>query len=199
VGVAEVLFPFPERIETIRSVRSTLLLSSFASIRDAGHEEAYRSSLRKDLAAAVIDSVAGMWLPVEVGIAHYAACDALRLAPEREVEIGRGVGNKIRGTLLGTVVRMAKGAGLTPSAVIPQFPRFWSRAFEGGGMGATIAGPKEILLSVQKVPFAEYHYFRNALRGVAMGVLDLFCTKVYMTETKAPRAEGTICFRVQWA
>ena len=132
-------------------------------------------------------------------IAHYEACDSLGLPNETIVTLGRVTAEHMKGTLLGTVVRMAKGAGMTPWTVMPQFPRFWSRAYEGGAMAGYKLGPKEARLELQKTAVCESRYFRLALCGLAMSVLDMFCAKSYVQELPGKRPAGGALLRVQWA
>ena len=54
------------------------------------------------------------------------------------------------------------------------------------------------MLETQKCALVDSDYFRLALCGLATGVLDLFCTKSYMTERTAKRTPGHAAFRVQW-
>jgi hypothetical protein len=196
----EVIMPLPASFQPLKSVRSTLIISSYGTMRDQGYGKAYLEALPAQYHRAVLDAVAGVWLPVDVALAHYNACGMLGLAPDAQIAMGRKVGERMHGTLLGTVVRMAKGAGVSPYTVIPQFQRFWDRAFDGGGLHATKVGPKEVHIGVEKAAIADSSYWRSALCGLAMGVLDLFCQKSYMQELGAKkRVPGCVSFRIQWA
>jgi hypothetical protein len=184
----------------MRNVRSTLLISSFGAIRDAGKEKAYLAALPVQYHGVILDAVAGIWLPVEVAFAHYNACGMLGFSHEQQVGMGRQVGERMRGTLLGTIVRMAKEMGASPLTVIPQFQRFWNRAFDGGGLSATKVGPKEVHITAEQVLLADSSYWRSALAGLAMSVLDMFCQKSYMQERVVKkRVSGSVYYRVQWA
>jgi hypothetical protein len=192
--------PLPATFGPLKRVRSTLIISSYSAMRDSGRSAAYLEALPLQHHGPVLQAVAGTWMPIEVALAHYTACDMLGLPADMQVAIGRQVGERMHGTLLGTVVRMAKEAGVTPWTVIPQFQRFWNRAFEGGGLYATKVGPKEVHIGVEKAALADCSYWRSALSGLAMGVLDLFCQKSYMQERGArKRVPGSASFRIQWA
>lgn len=193
------IVPFPASYEPVRHVRSTLLLSSLAVLRERGHERAYFGELPLAFHSAILEAVAGSWMPIEVGLAHYMACDALGMSTEAQVELGRAVCDRVKGTLLGTVMRMSKAAGVTPLTVLPQLQRFWYRAFDGGGLGAFSTGPKEVRFEMVKVPLADVRYFRNGMRGISMGLLDLFCTRSYVHEVPGMRASGVAVYRMQWA
>jgi hypothetical protein len=196
---AQVILPLPARFEWVRNIRSTLLMSSYASVRDAGYDAAYRAALPKEHHAAIFEAVAGMWIPIETAVAHYNACATLGLSHDKQLALGRIAGEKIQNTILGTAVRMAREAGVTPWTVMPQFQRFWSRAFDGGALYVEKRGPKEAHFEVHKAPNADCVYWRAALCGLGMGMLELFCRKAYMLETTKKRTPGQASFRIQWA
>jgi len=175
-------------------------MSSYATLRELGQADAYLAKLPARFHATVLEAVVGTWVPIEVGIAHYAACDALGLSTDLQIAMGRRVGDRIQGTLLGTVVRMAKEAGVSPLTVLPHWQRFWNRAFDGGGLYANKLGPKEVEMGLRGVVLADCSYFRIAVRGLMMGLLDLFCRKAYVREQGVEkRKPGCATFRVQWA
>lgn len=194
----EVILALPERFEPVKHVRSTLLLSSVASMTAAGYRDAYFEALPKELHATIRDAVAGVWLPVEVAMAHYQTCSSLGLSRDTLIRLGRTVGEKTQGTLLGTAVRMAREVGVTPWSVLPQFQRFWNRAYDGGGLAVYKLGPKEARIEAYKAAPFDTPYFRAAICGLAPGVLELFCTRAYMHERPGQRAPGSGVFRIQW-
>jgi hypothetical protein len=196
----EIILPLPAKIEPLRHIRSTLLMSSYATMRELGHGDAYLAKLPARHHPMILEGVIGTWVPIEVAVAHYMACDALALSTEEQIAIGRRVGDRIQGTVLGTVVRMAKEAGVSPLTVLPHWQRFWNRVFDGGGLYANRLGPKEVEMGMRGVVLADCSYFRIAVRGLMMGLLDLFCRKSYVREQGADkRRPGCGSFRIQWA
>jgi hypothetical protein len=148
----------------------------------------------------ILEAIAGTWVPIEVAFAHYTACDLLSLSFEEQIEMGRRVGDRAQGTILGTVVRMARGVGVSPLTVLPQWQRLWNRAFDGGGLYAKKLGPKDVEMGVRGVLLADCPYFRVAVRGLMMGMLDLFCRKSFVRELRPERrTHGNGTFRIQWA
>ena len=189
----------PARFEPVRHIRSTLLMSSYASIRDAGYDAAYRAALAPQHQATIFEAVAGTWIPIEVAVAHYDACATLGLSHDAQLALGRLAGAKIQATILGTAVRMAREAGVTPWTAMPHFQRFWNRAFDGGGLLIEKRGPKEVHMEVHRAANADCIYWRAALSGLGTGLLELFCRKAYMRETTRTRVPGFATFRIQWA
>jgi hypothetical protein len=195
----EIVLPLPNPIVPARHARSTILLGSQAAVRDAGRFDEYAAHLRPTDRDALLNMVAGAWVPIEIAAAHYNACDALGFPTDQQVLNGRATFDKTNVTLMGTIIRMAKEAGVTPWSVMPHFQRFWERGYDGGGIGVWKLGPKEARLDVVRVPLNDCRYYRNALRGLSIGVVGLFCAKAYSVERPGQRAPGAISLRIQWA
>ena len=168
-------------------------------VQAMGRDDDYKRALPPEHHATVFGAVAGTWVGVDVALAHYHACESLGLSSEAQVEVGRTVGTTLRGTLAGTIVTMSKEAGVSPWTVIPTMPRFWGRAFEGSAIFGWKLGPKEARFDIQGMALIDVRYFRNALRGQCMGLLDLFCTRSYANARAAHFEPGTYSLRVQWA
>ena len=199
------ILTLPPRLGPTRHMRSTILLGSMASLRKAGHFERYQAALAAQHRSTLLDAVAGVWVPIDATLAHYRACESLGLTADAVIELGRSTFRSAEGTLFGAVVRLAKGAGVTPWTVLPQFQRFWDRVADGGGVRVSELGPKDARLDLVQCSIAESPYFRYAMRGVVGAVLQMFCSRVYVQETSDPqhpqraRTPGTMSVRAQWA
>lgn len=194
-----VVLAYPEPIVPVTVVRSTVLLSSVAALREAGHYDLYLAALPREFHEPLLESVVGMWLPLAVATAHYRACDSLVLSADSQAKLGRAVFDRTKGTLLGTAVRLAQNAGVTPWTVFPYFQRFWLRGYDGGGIRVTRVGPKEALIEVVSVGLLDVPYYRSALRGLLTGVIALFCRQAYVHERPGGRRSGEATYRAQWA
>jgi hypothetical protein len=194
----DVILAFPSPIRPMRHLRSTLIMASVASLKKAGRFEAYQQALAREHREAVLGAIAATWLPLEVALAHYAACDALGLSVEQQVQAGRGTFTGARPTLLGTAVALARTAGFTPWQAFPLYQRFWDRGCDGGGVTVVQVGPKDAHITIVQVPLMASAYFRNGLRGLCAGLTELFCQRAYVTE-RSHATPGTLAVRVQWA
>jgi hypothetical protein len=192
------MFGTPPPHVPLRRVRSTVLVASYKMVQAMGRADDYLRALPPDHHATIVGAVAGTWIDVDIALAHYNACEALGLSNEAQVDVGRTVGAQVRGTFAGTVVRLSKEAGITPWSVVPAFPRLWTRGFEGSAVLGWKLGPKECRLDTVGNPLADIRYFRNALRGQCMGMLDLFCSRSYAHPRLAHFEPGTYSMRVQW-
>jgi hypothetical protein len=185
-----------DRIKPPLHVRSTLIASSLRSIRAHGLWDEYLAHVDPPWRETIVESVAGVWLPIAAGIAHYGACDALPLSSSRHVEIGHEVGDRVNGTLLGIMVRTAKTAGATPWTALSHVERLYARLFDGGGIAIEKAGPKDARFEMVVNPLARFGYFRDAARGMWASAIELFCKKAYVTEIG--RTETSFKVKLSW-
>ncbi len=199
----EVLVPFPggrrEAVPPTQRFRSTWLSSSLRSLRERNLFDAYLTHLPLKHHDAILNSIVGVWLPIEVAIAHYNACDALRLSNADAITIGREAANRVHGTVLATFVRLAKGAGVTPWTVLVRLQELWGRIWLGGGVKVVKLGPKEARIEIAAWPCASSSYCRAAMRGVIPAVSDLFCQKSYASEIVPLQTKTSLGYLLSWA
>ena len=199
----EILVPFPggrlDRVPKVERFRSTWLSSSLRSLRDRNLFNLYLEHLPRQHQEVILTSVVGVWLPVNVAVAHYAACDALGLNSFEVIQIGREATKAVHGTVLATFVRLAKGAGVTPWTVLLRLQELWGRIWLGGGVQVVKLGPKEVRIEIAGWPCAASIYCRTGLRGVIPAVIDLFCQKSYANEIASLTTGTSLAFRLSWA
>ena len=199
----EVLLPFPAPLESIgvaKQLRSTLVASSLQSLRRRDLIDRYSALVDPAHKDVILSTVAGLWLPMDVGMAHYNAVDALGFSAEEQAGIGAEVSHKLHDTFLGVVMKMATNAGVTPWTLLPKGNQLYSRLFQGGG-GTRILklGPKEARADIVGVPILTVPYFRNAIRGLYQAGISVFCTRCYVHEVARPSPLPSIVLRISWA
>jgi hypothetical protein len=182
----ETILAFPAPLESIgmaKELRSTLVASSIESLRRRSLMDRYREVVAPEHKEAILSTVAGLWLPMEVGMAHYTAVDRLGFTVEEQAGIGAEVSHKIHDTFLGVVMKMATNAGVTPWTLLPKGNQLFGRIFRGGG-GTRIVklGPKEARAEIVGIPILAVPYFRNAIRGLYQAAISVFCTRCYVHE-----------------
>jgi hypothetical protein len=197
-GDPKVVLALPAHVPPARHARSTLILASIGTVKLRNLFAEYERALPEQYKETILGAIAATWIPIDAAVAHYTTCDTLGLSTEQQVLNGRSTFDHARGTLLGTAVRMARGAGITPWSALPMLQRFWDRGFDGGAVTVTRVGPKDAHTTLVQCPTAVSPYFRNGLRGLLAAIIELSCTKAYVTERR--RATPTsLSFRVQWA
>jgi hypothetical protein len=199
----EELVPFPATVADAPQAthcRGTLILASRRTLQARGHFDAYRAHLAPDHETAIASSVAGMWLPIEVGVAHYRACDVLDLPEEEQLLLGASVVHELQRTFIGTVLRAAgRGIGVSPLIGLEKFFGVYARTIKGGGGRMMRIGPKDVRVEFVGLPFADIRYFRVAYRGFITAGCELFARRVVAAELTAGRSPTSIAYRIAWA
>jgi hypothetical protein len=202
-GDEEIFLPFPAPATALgvaKEVRSTLLASSVESLRRRGLLERYKSLVSPVYRDTILNGVAGSWLPMDVGAAHYDACEALGFTMDEQVGIGAEVSEKIHGTFVGVVVKAAHQAGVTPWTLLPKGNQIYARLFRGGGgTRITKLGPKEVRAEIAGVPLLGIPYFRHAIRGIYQAGISLFCARCYVHEQAKLGTPASVALHIAWA
>src|SRR5271169_6286867 len=81
----------PGRAVPVKAVRSTLVTSGLAILRERQLFDRYLAALPPTRRAAIPGLTAGVWLPTDFMLAHYAAWDSLGLSTDDV----RGIGSAI--------------------------------------------------------------------------------------------------------
>jgi hypothetical protein len=200
----EVIVPFRggcarSHVPLTTQFRSTWLSSSLRALRERNLLERYLAFLPAEHHETVLSTVVGVWLPTEVAIAHYAACDKLELPDHELVAIGAEVGEHTQKTVMGVAVSLARGAGVTPWTVLAQLPSVWFRVWIGGGVAVYKTGPKDARIEIGGWPCASARYTRVALRGTIGGLVEMFCQKAFVRDVPRLCTPLTLGYRVSWA
>jgi hypothetical protein len=186
-------------IATATHVRSTLLQSSLGFLRERGHYARYLEIVSPEHRETIVTTLAPVWLPIDVGIAHYRACDALDLPPSEHVAIGESVGDRMQGTFLKTIVQGARAAGVTPWLIFKRFDRMWERLFMGGSVEIVKLGPKDLTVEICGAPPLEFQYFRTAFTGVVRAGFKLAGVRAaYVNETPWNPGSERFLMRAAW-
>jgi len=136
---------------------------------------------------------------MQTGFAHYEAVESLGFTAVDALEIGRKVGDRINGTFLGTMVKMAATAGVTPWFILSNTGKLYERIFRGGGGISVIkVGPKDAVVEVVGLPLVAVPYFRVAMRGMFQAACELVCRRAYVQEVHRKGAANA-GLRIAWA
>ena len=189
----------PSPLVRVSSVRSTLLHASLESLRQRNLMDRYVELLPEQYHEAILRTLAATWLPIEVGIAHYRACESLELLEHEQVDIGTDVGRRVQRSALSTIARASRAAGVTPWLGLSSMDRLWFRLMQGGGAAVTKLGPKDARIVFEAVPLAQFRYFRNGFRGLIHAAADLFSKKSYVHVIHHQCGPTRLEYRLSWA
>jgi hypothetical protein len=197
----EVFLPFRsprERMLHATAIRSTWVGSSLQAIRERSLFDQYIEHVAPEYRAPILESVAGVWLPMEVGLAHYQACDQLGLGKRERWEIGVHVTRKVHGTSLGLAIRLAKQTGVTPWTILAQIGRLWDRVYQGGDVAVYRRGPKEAVVEIAGWPLAPIPYVQQTMPAVVHAIVAMFCATVYTHDVPTLASTSSLGLRLQW-
>lgn len=198
----EILVPFPETMaQAPRATlcRSTLLVASMQALRRHGHYERYERVVSPAHLETITSAVAGVWLPIEVGVAHYGACDALGLSTAEQLKIGGEVVRMLQKTFLGTLLKLAaSGADLSPMVGMAKFAAIYGRSIQGGGAKVVQIGMKDVRAEVVGLPFAAIPYFRVAYRGFIQAGCEFTGRRAFVSELSRYTSDTTLGYRISW-
>ncbi len=199
--MSEVVKEYPppgERLRPAENIRSTILLAAMTALRERGRFEAWSAALDPASREALTTIIAGTWVPTELAMAHYRACDSLGLAHDEVVGIGQSVGTSAHGNLFHVLKKVVTTIGATPWTLADHYERLWTRAFDGGGFRIVRTGPKDSFIEVQRIPMSTSSYFRAAFCGVNLAALNLVSAKCYVRVSSVARARDGFTIRVAW-
>jgi hypothetical protein len=197
----EIFLPFPTdqgRILPVSRFKSTWVTGSVSALRELGHFERYETMLSADARDAIVWAVPGGWLPTEIVLEHYRACEELALTEAELLALGARVTLRVQGTALAWGARAATDAGVSPWTLFGQFHRLWARVMDGGGVTIFKHGPKDASIQLIGFPLARYRYNRVATRGILAAMLGFFCSKVVVRELPSQRTAIGLTYLVQW-
>jgi hypothetical protein len=182
----EQILPFPaarrDLVPPVTKVRGTWLATSLKGLRAQGLENEYLAKLDPKHAPTIVNAAYKDWIPVDVFVAHYEACDALALPSFKLIALGTEATRLAQGSVVGMVAKLAGGAVASPWPILSQLQRLWDRVFLGGGVSVTKLGPKDARVELAGFPACRYRYCRIGLRGVLTGMTEMFCTKAHVSE-----------------
>lgn len=166
-----------------------------------GHYDRYVELLPEEYREAAKFTLATSWVPAAQAVMHCQTVDALQLSEKEVQEIGQVLGGYILDNLFANVLRAARNAGAEAGAwmCLKHADRVWNRVYQGGGVSVIQTGPKDAIVEVHGLPFAESPCFRVMhcafLRGIVMLVARTCVAKV--ARAREPR-RGTLAVSLSW-
>jgi hypothetical protein len=170
----------PAHPRPLARVRSTIVTSALTALRERGHFERYLGAIDAKSREILLTTIAGTWLPVDLVMRHYMACESLGLPYDECFAMGNAVGARMHESVLHLVRGLASGAGVTVWTAAARYESFWTRLFDGGGFRIVKAGPKDGVMELFQLPIAQFAYFRAAFCGVSQVGISFFTTKAYV-------------------
>jgi hypothetical protein len=164
---------------TVLDIRGSLIVSSLETLRALDLFDRYLGCLPAEEHDNVLYILASSWVPIDLAMKHYAACEAMQLTDTELEGIGRHASQRIMGTFLGTLVRTASSLIAPGRVPLMQYPRLWDRLLRGGGCTVSAMGPDDARIESRGVPMFRYRYFRVGYTGLIKGAASMFRSSVH--------------------
>jgi hypothetical protein len=185
----------PKDAAPCTNVRSTVLISSIQTLRSSGNYDAYAANVDGAVRERLLAVGAPVWLPIELAVAHYRACDALAL-PNEDVRRTSAALAPIHVSGVDVVLRAARAGGASPWTIFSRAPTYWERMYMGGRLVVHQDGPKDARLTVHGQPLADFAYWRAGFAGILGALAEALSTRAYVQES---RPRGVTTFSISWA
>jgi hypothetical protein len=196
----EALLCLPCRTEDVQlatAIRSTTLLSSLAAIERWGKLEEYQRRLPSEAAAGLTELAPASWVPMTLGMAHYATVEQLGFSASEARSNGRHVSQTVQNNHFAVLVR-ALGSSVSVWSVLPRLPAFLGRLLQGGECAVYRLGPKDARVELHGIPIAEFEYVRNGWTGMFESTLELMTRKVYARDLSPSKTKTVAVLGLSW-
>jgi hypothetical protein len=105
----------------------------------------------------------------------------------------------LNGLVYSTIARLAGRMGASPWLVFGQANKTWKRLYQGGAVAVYRLGEHDARVEVWGDPFTRYALHREAFGGALLHVLENYCERPTLTETRERRGPATFSFLVRWS
>jgi hypothetical protein len=192
-------FRFPlARTPQATEVRSTVIVSGIQAVRARNLYDAYMGHLAPPARAEVQSLIAGMWIPISLGLDHYGAMGRLALDPITVDAIGAEVADRLNRSALSIAVKLSKEAGVTPWTALAQAHRITDINWRGSDVMVHKLGPKEARYDWVGQPCAGIPYFVAGFAGFLRALVGLFCSRAFIRSVPERGSPTTVSYRLSW-
>ena len=188
-----------DQVPLASAVRGTVILGSVRGLRARGLYERYLEKLDPKYHDAITSLTAATWLPIDLGMAHYQACDAIGLDSATIDAIGRESGLFVNGTVLATVAKISASAGVTPWFPLSNAHKLQARTWVGSSIAIYKLGPKEARFEWIQLPVARFPYMRAGFAAFAAAIGGLFTKTMIVKDTDSRPRPSVVSYRMSWA
>lgn len=187
--------PFGDQVTDVRGI---LIAGSRAGLKSLGVYEQYVAAIPSLHRDALVYFVASSWLPLDVTLAHFEACDSLNLTRTAYEEIGKSLSDRLTQTFFSGALRAVRAVGVDAQMwwSLSRADRLIQRLYKGGRVTIHRRGPKDALLELSGFPFASSPYYRNVVVCEMRVMMSLLCRALVVR--LEPSAKSTLAISLSW-
>src|SRR5262245_10679392 len=132
VPKSEIVIPHDPDAGPVTQVKNLLLQFSITKLQRYGYYDAYTKLISPQALTELHAHLGPGWLPVELAVRHFQACDRLNLTEEQIDELGKTVGERIQHTALVSSAKRERDEDFDVWSAVGQLHRMWTRLYQGG-------------------------------------------------------------------
>lgn len=182
----------------VDAVRAFVFLSGLRWMEKKGIAEKFKTLLPEKIKEPMSSLIPNDWVPLDDALEAYAACDALGLPMEEQIELGRFVSAANNGVVVQTISRLIGKLGATPWTALAHADKVWQRSNRGGAIAVYKVGEKIARLEFWQCPLARSPFFVTSMRGaIAIGA-EPFAGRVVISEIPEMTTSDSFALRIMW-
>ena len=183
----------------VRDVRSTLIMAGIQSLREHGLFQRYSEALSTDVRERVAGLAAGIWVPVEIAVAHYSAMDRLGIEQHTIEALGAEVAARSWKHILSPVFARARRIGPKPWEAFGYTHETINLNWRGGDVQIVKEGPTQALYEWAGQPCAAIPYFVTSFGSFMRALTKLFASRATHRVVHERCSPTSIVLRLSWA
>jgi hypothetical protein len=196
----EIVIPHDLTAGRLTAVRNVLVQASLSQLKLLGHYERYTTLIARELLEQLLSSLAPGWIPLDLVLAHYEACENLSLGSDDFEAMGEGVGDRVQETMLISPAKKAKDADFDLWQGVHALQRVWPRVFKGGSAQIVKIGPKAMLVEERGFVLNQFNYYRQSHLSALRATYGALGTRITLTRVVSYNsATDEMVVHVAWA
>lgn len=197
----EIIVPHDLSRGPLVAVRRMLVHSSIAELGAFGFYDRYSQIVDPNSLNRIRELIGPGWMPVELALEHYSACDRLQLSDKAILEAGTRAGDKMGSALLVAGAQpQVESKDRSPWPLLHAFARMGRRIYDGASAQYVKTASNCLRIEYLSNPLFAFHYYRVAHCGFlrhAFRALNVEVDDVTLTPYREDKAsiEARIVFR----
>jgi hypothetical protein len=197
--MSQVFLPYSRSpVEPVTDVRSTLLLAGIQSVRAKGLYPEYSDVLSPEVRESIVGLAGGIWVPVELAVAHYSAMDRLAIDRLTIEALGADVAQRTWKHILAPVFARAKRIGPKPWEAFSHAQETVKLNWRGGDIQIIKETETQALYEWAGQPCANVPYFVTSFGSFMRALTNLFSSRAYCSVVPERSSPTTIAIRLSW-
>jgi hypothetical protein len=194
----EIIVPHDLSRGPLVAVRRMLVHSSIAELGAFGLYDRYIEVIERGSLERIRELIGPGWMPVELALEHYGACDRLRLSDEAIHDAGMRAGDKMGSALLVAGAQpQVELKERSPWPLLQAFARMGRRIYDGASAQYVKTASNALRIEYYGNPLFAYHYYRVAHCGFLRQAFRSLSVEVVDVTLSAYRADkATIDVRI---